>query len=403
MSMKESMKHLFLTAILFGAIRTAAQDVVITKRGSERIALDDSGLSASAEGASAVFARTLRADLARSGWFETVGPGRGEFRLSGTATARSEAVEARLQVVNTATGRSLLAREYRSAVAEARRLAHVAADEIVEAVTGRPGFASSRLAVIGKRGTAKELFICDSDGENLRQITRDNTISLYPRWSPDGKRIVYTSYLKRFPDVLMIDLTQGQRTRLAAFPGLNAGGAMSPDGRFVALILSRDGNPELYVRRLQDGMLTRLTNTPRAAEASPSWSPDGNHIVYVSDVTGRPHLYIIGREGGAPRRLTMRGSENVAPDWGRNGLIAHAQNVGGRYQLAITDPATGETRTLGSDGADWEDPSWARDGRHLAAVRKAGGRSGVYLVDIRGSDPVPLLTTGDWFSPAWSP
>jgi len=388
---------------LAAAASAPAQDVIISKQGGEQMTLDDSGFAAPADGPAAVFGRTLRSDLRRTGWFTVVAPGRGEIRLTGSAASRGQEVEAKVQAVSTATGRAALSKGYRGAAGEARRLAHAVADDIVEAVTGQPGFASSRLAVIGRRGTAKELFLCDSDGENLQQITRDGTISLYPRWSPDRTRIVYTSYLKRFPDVLMIDLAQGRRTRLAAFPGLNAGGAMSPDGRSVALILSRDGNPELYVMRLADGTLTRLTNTPRAAESSPSWSPKGDRIVYVSDVSGRPQLYLIGRDGSAPRRLTARGFENVAPDWGRHGLIAHAQSVGGRYQLAITDPATGETRTLGQDAAEWEDPTWARDGRHLAAVRKDGRGSAIYLVDTRGGDPIPLLTVGDWFSPAWSP
>ena len=80
----------------------------------------------------------------------------------------------------------------------------------------------------------------------------------------------------------------GSRNRLAGYPGLNTGADISPNGREIALILSKDGNPELYVKNLRSGQLTRLTSSPRAAEASPSWSPDGNRIVYVSTSRALP-------------------------------------------------------------------------------------------------------------------
>ncbi|MBU1910540.1 MAG: Tol-Pal system beta propeller repeat protein TolB, partial [Verrucomicrobia bacterium] len=152
------------------------------------------------------------------------------------------------------------------------------------------------------------------------------------------------------------------------------------------------------------GQLTRLTTSPQAAEASPCWSPDGNRIVYVSDQPGTPQLYTISRSGGRPQRLTSRGLENVAPDWGANGWIAFASKVGGRYQICIMNPDTQEIRQLTADGADYEDPSWAPDGRHIACARTAGYRSAIYLVDTMGDPPLPLLnTSGDWFSPSWAP
>lgn len=384
------------------AVAATAQDVRVSKAGGEKSSVDFSGLNIGGDAPSQTFAQVLRTSLLRSGWFSPAAPGRGEFRLTGSVSGAA-GVEARLEVFNTATGRRLLGKSYTAGAADVRRLAQAVADEIVLGATGRPGFASSRLAVIGRRGGAKELFICDSDGANLVQVTRDNSISLYPRWSPDRTRIVYTSYVQRFPDVLMIELATGRRTRIAAFPGLNSGGAISPDGKFSALVLSRDGNPEIYIRRLADGALTRVTQTPRAAESSPTWSPDGHQLAFVSDVSGRPQIYVVGREGGSPRRVTMRGAENVAPDWGPGGKIVHATRFGNAYQLAVTNPATGETTPLALDAADWEDPSWARDGRHVAATRRDRRGSAVYLVDTMGDPPIPLLAEGDWFSPAWSP
>ena len=49
---------------------------------------------------------------------------------------------------------------------------------------------------------------------------------------------------------------------------------------------------------------------------------------------------MIDRNGGDPRRITSSGSENVDPDWGRNGFSAYSSRVGGAYQICVLNPET---------------------------------------------------------------
>ena len=169
-------------------------------------------------------------------------------------------------------------------------------------------------------------------------------------------------------------------------------------------MLSKDGNPELYVRHLDGDRLTRLTRTAYAAEASPSWSPDGKQIVFVSDRSGSPQLYVVGHTGGQARRVSFRGSENVAPDWGPSGSIACSSRRGGRYQICTVDLVSGEKRQLTSGDADYEDPSWAPDGRHIVCARTSGFHSDLYVLDVLGDPPLRLTNlAGEWYCPAWSP
>ena len=108
------------------------------------------------------------------------------------------------------------------------------------------------------------------------------------------------------------------------------------------------------------------------------------------------------RLGGAPDRLTVRGSQNVAPDWGKNGLIAYQTLTGGKFQIAVMDPATRQERIITPYDAAYEDPSWAPDGRHLVAARGVNYSYSVSLLDSMGDKPVALTTSGDWYAPAWS-
>ena len=382
---------------------TRAADVVVKKPGAMKTALDLGGLRTSGAPSGPLFLRTLENDLLRSGWFSMAAPGRGVFSVAGTATANGGRLAVTCEVRNTATGRRHLDKRFEEGGDEAARLAHVVADEIVWAVKRRKGIASTRVVMIGSRAGQKDIYMCDSDGGNFLRITRSGAVCLSPNWSPDTERIYYTSFHGGFPDVYMIDLRTYQRQRVAGNPGLNAGACISPDGSTMALTLSKDGNPELYVQSLRSGRLTRLTSTRHAAEASPSWSPDGRSIVFVSDTSGSPQLYVMQRDGGRQSRLTLRGQENVAPDWGADGRIAYSSRRGGRYQICVMDPEDRGEVQLTTGGVDFEDPSWAPDGRHIVCSRTSGYRADLYILDTLGDAPLRLTTVeGDWYSPAWS-
>ncbi len=395
---------LLLYLIYIGVVY-AQISVDIEKRGRDKIAIDLADFETDAGVAAATFTKTLQNDLVRSGWFAVVGRGQGDLRLLGSCSLRGAAMQAECQVFAISDRRRYLGKAYNGKADEARQLAHRVADDIVEAVKGVPGIASTRIAMIGTASGKKEVYICDADGGNLLQLTRDQTVSIAPVWDAKGGAIYYTSYIKRFPNILKIDMTSGKRSRVAHFPGLNTSATVSPDGRTLALILSKDGNPELYTMDISSRRLTRITHTLRGNEAGPTWSPDGQRIAYVADTSGRPQLYVVASSGGSAQRLRLRGSENVAPDWGPNGYLAYSSRIGGTYQVFIFDPDGGGTPVQISSGqADFEDPSWACDGRHIICSVTKAYRSQIYILDIKNDPPVVLhLYKGDWYSPDWSP
>lgn len=383
---------------------SASAQVTVSKGAGQKSSIDLSALTAN-DAASQTFRTVLEADLIRSGWFVRAPAGQGEYAVRGSAQGSGGGITAQCTAFGRATQKTYLNKSYRSDAQGVRRLAHAVADEIILAVTGRKGMNGMRIAMIGNRSGKKEVYLADADGQGLIQLTRDNNISVSPSWSPDGRQLYYTSWLKGYADIYQVDIGSGSRKRVSSLAGLNTGAAISPDGGSMALILSKDGNPELYVKNLSSGATTRLTTSRDAAEASPSWSPDGQRIVYVSDQsgTGKPQLYVIGRQGGAPRRLTSRGNQNVSPDWGPNGLIAYASLTGGKFQICVINPETLEVKQLTTDWMDHEDPSWAPDGRHILCARSQNYKSKVVVVDALG-DPAFTLTDyqGDWYSPACS-
>ena len=398
--MKKLLFLLFCTVSL--AAITPGQ-VRVVKSADRKITLNISGLRVAGDAASQMFFQTLEKDLRLSGWFDPR-HGNGELYLSGNTKVSNRKLKVIVQVTRRSDSARLFSKSYSIETDRAHTLAHRVADDLVETITGHKGIASTKIAMVGNRSGAKELYLCDADGGNVQQITRDRKIVVGPNWGPNGDSIIFTSFVRGFPDVYQINLRKGRRDQLSHYPGLNTGGAISPNGKELALILSKDGNPELYIKNLRSGKIEQITHTRNATEASPSWSPDGQQLVYVSDQSGSPQLYIIARTGGRPARLSSRGSENVAPDWGSNGRIACASRSGRQYIIAVIQPTTGETTYLPTDGADYEDPSWAPDGRHIIVTRSTNYQSSLYLLDTVNDPPVALLQGGgNWLSPAWSP
>ena len=74
--------------------------------------------------------------------------------------------------------------------------------------------------------------------------------------------------------------------------------AWSPDGRRIAFTSERDGNPEIYVMNADGSGVTRLTyNDARDLDSFPAWSPDGRRIAFHSNRDGNFEIYVMNASG----------------------------------------------------------------------------------------------------------
>ncbi len=379
--------------------------VTIVKPGSSDSSFDFSGFSASG-GAPAEFFNSLRKNLSLPSMFKEAPPSSADFRVLGSAVLKGDKVDVTVQLVDRAQGQRRYGKRFTIDAGQTDSLARKVSDEIYQELARRPGFTSKPIVLVGQRqgDVAKDLYIVYPDGGGMMQLTRDRAAVLAPQWAPDGASITYTSFRSGFPDIYQHQLSPAKRRKLSSASGMNSGGAISPDGQKMALILSKDGKPELYVKNLLTGATLRMTNTPMTAKSSPSWSPDGRQIVFVSGHQGIPNLYVISANGGQPKRITRGGGQNLSPKWGKNGLIAYTSRRGGLFQIAIIDPNSGKSYFVSPQDADYEDPSWAADGYHLVASRTIRGQSSLYLLDMQGKGAKSLLQVqGNWYMPNWRP
>ncbi len=314
--------------------------------------------------------------LKACGWFDVRSGGARDYALSGTYSPGALSLELRQNdaVVSRLTLKSGNSGE--------RDIAKAAVDAILKRLFKIKGICRTKIVFcVDTGGRAKNIYTCDIDGGGLKRVVRSRSMCVEPEWMPNGKSLVYTRYNRASTDIVQTIPARKLSRIVAAYKGMNLGASPSPNGKYLALILSRDGQVDLYIKSLAGRARRRLTRNS-APEASPCWSPAGDAICYASGSGGRPQLYIIPMAGGTARHLPTSGREAVTPAWSGDNQIAYAAKIGGNYTIATLDlRGRKAAKTVISAAGDWESPSWAPDNRHIVCYRTYKGRSAVYLVD----------------------
>lgn len=296
-----------------------------------------------------------------------------------------------------------------------RMAVHRASDQIVQWATGEPGMAASRIAFsLTTNEGNKELYLIDSDGENLHRITNYGSITLSPAWHPSGEKIAFTSYKDGEQRIYQLDLTTGEEK---ALPAVREGGYITPeytpDGQTLAFSVTGGTRSGLFTYNLErDCCLAHLSGGPRWDDLSPSYSPDGRRLVFNSNRFGTtvPQIMLMPAQGGEAELVSPyeygRGGYYSAPEWSpTNDLIAfHGAIRRGTYHILVADLKDGGRRIL---QLTWEgnneDPSWAPDGRHLVFVGERRWGYGLFVVDVATGKLRTILGGRRVTVPSWSP
>lgn len=291
-----------------------------------------------------------------------------------------------------------------------RRAAHKAADQVYARLTGESPYFDSRVAFVAESGPKdarrKRIGIMDYDGANVKWLTDDSALVLAPRFSPEGNRLLYTSYASGFPRVMMMDVNSLQSRALGEQQGtMSFSPRFSPDGRWIVYSLEQNGNTDIYQMDAASGAQRALTNAP-SIETSPSYSPDGSQIVFESDRSGSPQLYVMSASGGEPRRISFGEGRYGTPVWSPRGdLIAFTRQVGGRFHIGVMRADGSEEKMLTESFLD-EGPTWAPNGRVVMFMRQTAGDTGtsrLHSVDITGRNMRPVDFNGPASDPDWGP
>lgn len=289
-----------------------------------------------------------------------------------------------------------------------RSAAHQISDEVYEEILGIPGAFNTQIAFVSVSGVVGDrtyqLQLADADGENPQAMLTSPRPILSPAWAPDGIRIAYVSFENRTQSAIYIqDREQGSRIKVLSRAGINGAPSWSPDGERLAVTLSFEGNPDIYVLQISSGQLRRVTDSD-AIDTEPVWL-DNDNLVFTSDRSGGPQLYEVSSRGGRANRITFEGTYNSSATVSADGSsVAFVHGAGAGFQIGMIDRSSGLFQTLTQGTLD-ESPSFSPNGQMIIYATEKNGRGTLGAVSLDGSvvQSLSLDDGGSVREPSWSP
>jgi TolB protein len=308
-----------------------------------------------------------------------------------------------------------------------RRQVHKLADAIHKALFHADGIASSRILFSyqiknthsGDKEWLSEIWECDWDGANARQLTHENSYCVTPVYLPPSHkyandRFLYVSYKHGLPKIYIASLGEGVGRRLIDLGGNQFLPAISPQRDKVAFVCDAAGRTDLFLQPFHPetgevGKPCQLYSYPRATQASPTFSPDGSKIAFVSDKDGGMRIYIISTAltDKRPQALLIskQNRENSCPSWSPDGTkLAYSAKTDGIRQIWIYDFAAKEEKQLTSGPGNKENPCWAFNSKHIVFNSTDANSSELYLVNLNQPEVVKITRgPGKKHYPTWGP
>lgn len=275
------------------------------------------------------------------------------------------------------------------------------------------------------RSGTDEIFVIEADRSNLRQLThvsRKGVTSRVPAWSPDGSSIVFASNRSGLlADLYIMDSNGRNLRQLTATPVISESNpAWSPDGPHIIYSAQTyrsatagraspvDSAAHIWIIKV-DGSDARPLTRGSSRNIRPAWSPYGTAILFSSDRHAAPNPHFFGRDdgdleiyrmdlnGSNVRRLTNHAGTALGAKWSPDGqqIAFHRFVAGGASDILVMNADGSEPRNLMRGRFSAGRPTWSPDGSEIAF----NAEGGIYVMRADGSDPKLLTRNGrhpDW-------
>ena len=225
-------------------------------------------------------------------------------------------------------------------------------------------------------------------------LWKDGVKNAYPRWSNDGRRILYQTNEGGKWRICVMDADGSGARAITDGKANDNFPDWSPDNRSIAFVSDRDGNEDVFVMKTDGSGATNLTRNP-ARDIHPYWTPDGKMILFNSTRDAdRLQIYEMTADGKDARRLVASDDDDtcarVVPSGDRFVYLANLASGQDDVLLRKRDGTAPVNLTKSKAADGW--PAWTPDGKRIVYSSSVGGHFRLYSMAADGSDVTPVTS-----------
>ena len=268
-------------------------------------------------------------------------------------------------------------------------------ETITPAPTGKidPAKLKGTIVFVSDRGGSLRIWSMCASGKDAKQLTKSQGADADPRFSPDGKQILYTTLRGGFPEIWLMNRDGGEPT----FVTKGSQGSWAPDGKSIVFIQDN----QTYIRNLTSG--TERLVTPKSWERCgvPAFSPDGKRVAVASRHLGNIGIFLLNLDGKQTAPLKTE-EACCTPCWSKDGKRMLYQTVNGHIHEIGIDGKGADQLTFGADVQ--HDARYSPDGTMILFCR-APSPEGPWQICIQKRDAedefVTITKEGSNSLPDW--